>query len=214
MRVQDEIIVLHHTLYGEKSVILHCLSKEWGRRSFIVKNASKLMGYFQPLSILECEISENPKSSLYSATAFCAISPLGGIRSSHGKTSISMFVSEVLFRALREGTVEESLFDWCKREIMLLNDLEQGYANFHLRFLLDFGAALGFSPGKEDLLPFLENLTARTLPLMDRNCAVALSAPLDGNSRREICARLLKYLEFHLESPLNIRSLAILADIS
>ena len=53
MKVNTQLIVLHTTRYGENSVILHTLGREYGRRSFFVRNASKkqMMTLFQPLNI-------------------------------------------------------------------------------------------------------------------------------------------------------------------
>lgn len=213
MKTPDRIIILNTTRFSERSLVLHCLSKNWGRRSFLVANAEKLMAFFQPLCILDCDIAENPRSQLYNASAFSDASPLVGIRSSYGKNAISMFMAEVLFRALKEGVEEPGLFEWCEKEILLLDALAGDYANFHIRFLLDFASALGFSPSYEALLPFLDTSAATAREFLERDAADAMLIPVSGAQRSELCARLLKYLECHLEATLNIRSLAVLQEI-
>lgn len=213
MKIPDRVIILNTTRFSERSLVIHCLSREWGRRSFLVGNAARLMPFFQPLSMLDCEITENPRSQLYNASAFSDAHPLVGLRSSYGKNAISMFMAEVLYRALREGVEEPGLFEWCEKEIMLLDALEGSYANFHICFLLDFAAAMGFSPSYDALLPFLEDSAAVAHEFLQRNATDAMLLPITGTRRSELCARLLKYLECHLEAPLNIRSLAVLQEI-
>lgn len=213
MKEADKIIVLHSTAFSEKSLVIHCLSRQYGRRGLLVGNISRSMAFFQPLNILDCEISSNPKSSLARASGFASAHPLTGIRSSYGKNAISMFMAEVLFRAVREGIEENGLFEWMEREILLLDALDGNYANFHIRFLLDFAAAMGFSPSMEALMPFLENSSAVAGRFLSCDTADSMLIPLSGRERSELCAKLLKYLEFHLESALNVRSLAVLQEI-
>ena len=66
MKVNTRLIVLHTTKYGESSVIVHSLSREYGRRSFFVRNASKkqMMTLFQPLNILEGDVNDDGKAKL------------------------------------------------------------------------------------------------------------------------------------------------------
>ena len=223
MLTPDEIIILHSTPFSEKSVIIHTLSRTYGRRSFLVRNAGGCMSFFQPLSILECGIYENPKSNLFSAKDFYASVPLGGIRGSIGKNAISMFMAEVLFRSVREGMDEPGLYDWCVEEILLLDALIEDYSNFHIRFLLDFAAAMGFRPDFDSLFPFLEspetpdtvsvNLAGTVRHILDLDFSETMLIPMKGRMRGEICDRLLKYLEFHLENRLNIRSLSVLSEL-
>lgn len=213
MTYPDEIIVLHYTRYGEKSVILHTLSQKYGRRSFMVKDAGRLMAYFQPLNILSCEIVENPRSQLFIAKAFAERTPLSGIRLSMGKNAVSMFMAEVLYRALKERAEEPGLYEWCRCEILLLNEMQDAYSNFHIRFLLDFASAVGFSPQMQNLLPFVEDTAPLVARCMDADFASAMLVRMSGAQRTEICARILKYLESHLESPLRIRSLAVLGEL-
>ena len=59
----SELIVLAYTKFGERSIVLHTLSREWGRRGFLVRVGKGVsMALFLPLNIIEAEIVENPKS--------------------------------------------------------------------------------------------------------------------------------------------------------
>ncbi len=213
MTTPDELIVLHYTRYGEKAVVLHALSQNYGRRSFMIKDASRLMAYFQPLNILSCEVVDNPKSSLSYARAFVEAAPLAGIRMSMGKNSISMFMAEVMYRALKEGVEEPGLYEWCRSEIMLLNRMDADYSNFHVRFLIDLAAALGFGPSYEGVLPFAEDKAQVVGAFIGSDFASSMLIRLTGAQRTDICMRLLKYLEFHLEAPLHVRSLGVLGEL-
>ena len=62
-----ELIVLHTTKFGENSIVVHTLSRDYGRRGFLVRCAGRksVMTLFQPLSVLEAEIHESSKSKLF-----------------------------------------------------------------------------------------------------------------------------------------------------
>ena len=137
MKQALEFIVLATTKVGEKSLVLHTLSAGFGRRSFIVSvSKSSPMALFLPLSILSGEVSENTKSDLWRVSGIRSEHPLGGIRSDIHKNTITMFLSEVLFRVLREGEYSDGLYQWCRSQVLMLDALEADFANFHLMFMM------------------------------------------------------------------------------
>lgn len=303
MNTKAELIVLNHTKFGENAIILHTLSNEYGRRGFLVRAGAKSsMALFLPMNILEAEISENPKSQLWRASNFVCLSPLNGIRGDIRKNTMTVFMSEVLYRAILEDTNEGGLASWLKQEILTLDALKSDFSNFHLLFLLDLCSALGFSPSLPGLAPFagtqLSNIEAllrnyyrtfQELPSRDGNSqsaslqdglpqsspfqdrlsqsssfqdglsqpssfqdrlsqsssyqdrlpqpssyqdrlsqssfsqddsqgssvglAKALLQPLRGTDRNEIAEAIIRYISYHTETNLNIRSLAILREI-
>ena len=209
-----EFIILNTTKIGEKSLVLHCLTAELGRRSFIVSvGKNSHMSLFLPLNILEAEISENSKSDLWRARNITAIEALNGLRSSVAKNAIAMFMSEVLYRSIREGAFEQGLFEWCKRSILTLDALERDYSNFHLRFLLEFAGALGFSPSVEGLSPFAGEKMQELTQLLQSDFASSMLLPLSGEARSDIAEILLQYLRYHSDSAINVRSLAVLREL-
>src|SRR5574344_60575 len=214
MVLHSELIILNTTKIGEKALVVHALSSEWGRRTFIAgisKNSG--MALFLPLNVLDAEVIENPKSDLWRLRNISAKYPLNGIRSNLLKNSMTMFLSEVLYRTVKDGAYEEGLFDWCRRSILTLDAMESDFSNFHLRFLLELSGALGFSPMLEDLAPFagehLSDLRAR----VQSDFSSCMLVPLNGESRNEIAEILLQYLGYHTESAINVKSLAVLREL-
>ncbi len=236
MPVSTRIIVLKTTKVGDRSLVVHALSRELGRRSFITgvggsaaasggrasssAEAGGLarrgggrasMAYWQPLSVLDAEVVENPKSDLWRLRGVSAVYPLAGLRGDVGRSAVCMFMAEVLYRAVREGA-EPELYDWCEKSIVTLDSLEGSYANYHLRWLLELCSAMGFTPALEDLAPFAES-HLRDMAALLGPCDEALLLPLTGKARSEIASCLLEYLSAHLEYRLNIRSLAVLGEL-
>ena len=208
------LIILKTTKIGERSLVLHALSPDWGRRSFIASvPKGGGMALFQPLSVLDAEIKENPRSDLWRVHALSASHPLTGIRTSAAKNAMTLFMSEVLYRTIRDGAREEGLFEWCERSILTLDALEGDYANFHLRFLLEFAAALGFSPSLEDLMPFAGERLGELKALLRSDFGACMLIPLSGETRSEIAEILLRYLGYHTETRIEARSLRVLREL-
>ena len=106
MTSNTELIVLHTTKFGENSLVVHTLSKDYGRRSFLVKGAGKksMMSLFLPLNVLEADILETNKSTLFTARNLTAKNPLLGIRNNMFKNSMTMFMSEVFKNSRCSGS--------------------------------------------------------------------------------------------------------------
>ena len=214
MTTGTELIVLHTTKFGENSIVVHTLSRDYGRRSFLVRGAGKkAMSLLLPLNILEAEIAESTKSTLYTARNLTSRHPLVGIRNNIYKNTMTMFLSEVIYRTIKEGAQEQGLFEWCRGQILLLSAMETDFSNFHIRFLLELSVALGFSPEISDLMPFVgENFTTVS-QFMTASFAESMLVPLSGPVRNKICEDVLRYIEYHTESTLTINSLKVLREL-
>jgi DNA repair protein RecO (recombination protein O) len=209
-----ELIVLHTTKFGENSIVVHTLSREYGRRSFLVRGVGKkTMSLFLPLNIIEAEIQESSKSTLYTAKGLSSACSLMGIRNSILKNSMTMFISEVLYRAIKDGTSEPGLYEWCRKNIMLLDAIQSDFSNFHIRFLLELAVELGFRPKASDLMPFVGDHYPIVESFMQMPFAESMLIPLNGAVRNEIAEEILRYIEFHTESALNINSLKVLREL-
>lgn len=210
---RSELIVLNTTKVGEKSVVLHTLGRGWGRRSFITGIRAASMALFLPLSIIDGEVCTSSRSDLWRIRNISPACPLNGIRSSAHKNSIAMFVSEVLYRTVREASADDGLYDWCRRSILLLDGLSGDFSNFHLRFLLELAVALGFSPGSEDIAPFAEGHEQEIRTMLASDFPEAMLQPLNGKARGEIAEALVEYIGYHSDIKLSVRSLEVLKEL-
>ena len=209
------LIVLHTTKFGENSLVVHTLSREYGRRSFLVKGVGKKssMSLFLPLNILEADVVETGRSTLYTARNLSARHPLMGIRNNMFKNSMTMFMSEVLYRVIKDGANEQGLYEWCEKNILMLDAISSDFSNFHIRFLLELTVSLGFSPETQDLVPFVGDHYPVVEKFMTLPFAESMLIPLSGAVRNEIAEEILRYIEYHTESSVNVNSLKVLREL-
>ena len=214
MTTNTELIVLHTTKFGENSLVVHTLSRDYGRRSFFVRGAGKKqMSLFLPLNILEADIQESTKTTLFTARNLSVRCPLAGIRNNMFKNSMTMFMSEVLFRVLKEGVYEQGLYEWCMKTILLLDAISTDFSNYHIRFLLELAVAMGFRPEGKDLEPFVGEHYPIVERFMQEPFAESMLIPLSGTVRNDLSEKILRYIEFHTESSININSLRVLHEL-
>lgn len=209
-----ELIVLATTKIGDNALVVHTLSREMGRRGFIVRPGKKASAsLFLPLNILEADVVENPKSELWSLKNISSRDSLEGIRGNIHKNTMTLFLSEVLFRTLREGVLEDGLYEWCIGSILTLNALEGDFANFHVRWLMELAGALGFRPSWEDVAPFAGDNAQALKQMLASDFGESMLLPLSGAVRNSMAESLVRYLEFHTEQPIRVKSLAVLREL-
>jgi DNA repair protein RecO (recombination protein O) len=136
-----------------------------------------------------------------------------GIRSNLFKNTMTMFMSEVLYRVVKDGVNEPGLYEWCEKNILLLDAVQTDFSNFHLRFLLELTVALGFAPESKDIMPFIGDQYPVVERFMREPFAQTMLIPLTGQRRNEIAEGVLRYIEFHTESSVNINSLKVLREL-
>ena len=155
MLTKTQAIVLHSLKYGETRLIVDMFTRSHGRLSFIVsipKSAKSKVKkqLFQPLTVLEIECDVRPKVQLQKLKDVRFASPFVSIPFEPEKLSISLFIAEFLYYALRSEQQNASLFDYVINSIQWLDGQNGSFANFHLVFLMRLSRFLGFYPNLDD----------------------------------------------------------------
>ncbi len=151
MLTKTQAIVLHSLKYGETRLIVDMFTRSQGRQSFIVSIPKSVKGkikkqLFQPLTLLEIESDLRPKLQLQKLSDVRLASPFSSIPFDPNKLSISLFIAEFLYYALRSEQHNEPMFDYIVNSIQWLDAQTNRFANFHLVFLMRLSRFLGFYP--------------------------------------------------------------------
>ena len=207
------MIVLHTLKYGDTSLIIHGYTKEEGRVSFILRGAFRQSSgkrsaprpevvSLHPLSIVNYVASKNR---------------LHSIREDFDKISIAMFISELLYRTLLHSERDEELYDFLEDAVLRLEALEGSPANFHLWFIDRYTAFLGFPFERGfnlDYNPFTPQQTVRLRALHEAAFEEAMALPMTGVDRKELIESVIRWLEYHTGSRIELRSISVLHQIS
>jgi DNA repair protein RecO (recombination protein O) len=162
MQVKTKAIVLSSIKFQEKSLIVKCFTQSHGLKSYFVRDAfsgrksNQKIAYFQPLTILEIEAIHKNKGTLENFKEIKISTPFQTIHTDIYKSTIVMFVSEVLHHSIHEEEKNESLFDFLEAALLWLDNHDE-MANFHLILMLETTKYLGFYPDISDMdMPFFE----------------------------------------------------------
>lgn len=162
MEVKTKAIVISALKYQEKSLIVKCLTLSDGLKSYFVRDAfssrktGQKIAYFQPMTILEIEAVHKNKGTLEHFKEIKVAAPFHSIHSDLIKSTIVMFLSEVLHHSIREEEKNEALFNFLEAAMLWLDNHDE-VANFHLILLIEMTKHLGFFPDVSEIeLPYFE----------------------------------------------------------
>jgi len=155
---KSEAIVLHALKYGETRLIVDMFTRQHGRLSFVVPLPRTPRGrlkkqFFQPLTLLAVETDVRPRLQLQQLKHAAILCPLPSLQTHPAKLSITLFLAEFLYHALKGEQQNEPLFDYVVSSLQWLDAATLHVANFHLVFLMRMARFLGFSPNLDDYTP-------------------------------------------------------------
>lgn len=151
-------IVLRTLKYSDTSLIADVYTEVQGRASFLVpvpRSRRTLVrpSLFQPLALVEVEADFRPNVSLFKVKEARSAYPFSSLPYDPYKSSIALFLSEFLCRALREEAENRPLFAYLQHSVVWLDECRSGFANFHLVFLMRLSRFLGLYPNLENYHP-------------------------------------------------------------
>lgn len=231
--------MLHTLKYGDSSMVVYLLTDVGGRRSYMAQGVRSSRGrgsklaLFQPMFALEFEGLESPRRRMDSFKEIRSGAVLRSIPFDVRKSTIALFMAEVLYRLVRESEPNGSLFDFVWGSVEALDAMQEGVANFHLWFLANLSRFLGFYPGNDyaagDWFDMREGLFTKTPPppdsALDRDLAATLDALIGcdvrdlggiGLNRRQrvgFLDALLVYYGYHLDAIHAVQSVKILQEV-
>ncbi len=232
-------IVLHQIKYSDSGIVVQLFSRKFGRISCLIKglrsrNSGKHNSLFQPMSILEMEIYYKESRDMQIMKDFSSSYSPADVYSDIRKSSVALFLGEVLTSVLREESPNIALFDFLENSIIYFDNCSQDYANFHLTFLAGLSSYLGFEPAKPvshdnkyfDMLngsfiqyppahgnyagPEISDILAALFSSSYENMDKIM---LTGAVRNEVLETLMKYFSIHLPGLRRINSLMVLKEV-
>ncbi len=160
MLIKTKAIVISTLKFQEKSLIVKCFTQSDGLKSYFVRDAfssrkssrsgGPKMAYFQPLSILEIEAVHKNKGTLEHFKEIKIATPFRTIHADVIKSTIVLFLSEMLHHAIHEEEKNEPLFYFIESALEWLDNHNET-ANFHLILLLEITKFLGFYPDVSEI---------------------------------------------------------------
>lgn len=232
-------IVLHTIKYGDSSMVAYLFTNLYGRMNYMIQGVRSSRGkgnkaaLFQPMFLVEFEGMEQSHAQMHRMKEVRNLRPLMSVPFDVRKSTISLFMAEVLYRLIRESEANEPLFDFICLSVEQLDRMEDGISNFHLWFLVRLSSYLGFYPGNEPIADGYFDIrsgvfTASMPPhriCMDVPCATLLGVlmeceadqlgqlQLGRGQRGAFMEAMLVFFGYHLDSIRSVQSISILREV-
>ena len=232
-------IVLHTIKYGDSSLVAYLLTDTGGRQTYMVQGVKSAHGrgnkgaLLQPMFILDFEGLESPKAEMHRIREMRSAVTLRSIPFDVRKSTVSLFMAEMLYRLVRQVEADSPLFDFVCESVTALDTMTEGVANFHLWFMVSLSRHLGFYPGNEysvlHWFDIREGLFTPIMPLhgmafsrensqllgqlMETPAEEIAGIALGRGRRVEFLNSMLAYFGYHLDAVRDIRSVDILREV-
>lgn len=232
-------VALSTLKYGDKGLVVHMLTSTHGRQSYMVQGLGSRRGHgskqalFQPMFAVEFEGLESSRMQMHRFAEVHSGIVMRSIPFDVKKSTIAMFMAEVLYRLVKESEANAMLFDFVWGCIEALDEAGEGVANFHLWFLSNLCRFLGFSPGNDYVpeawfdiaeglytpeCPPREHAMSQQNALIMRDmleCDVRYlgEVGLNRSQRVDFLAALMAYYGYHLDTINSVQSIRILREV-
>ncbi|MCL4117766.1 UNVERIFIED_CONTAM: hypothetical protein GTU68_016842 [Idotea baltica] len=233
MLTSTNAIVLSKLRYRDNDLIVKCYTQQFGVVSFLVRGVLKSkkgnvkVAYFQLLSQLQLVIDYKKNRTLQTIKDVKLNYLYNTLHSNVIKSSVVMFLSEVLSSILQEEEENEILYSYIETTLLWF-DTHSEASNFHLLFLLNLTKYLGFYP--EDInskSPYFNlkdgkfenknygktSVSGENLTLLKTLLGTTFDAlntiKVNAKQRQSFLSMILLYFELHLGSFKTPKSLQV-----
>lgn len=219
-------IVINYIRLRETSIVVNIYTEAFGIRSYIEngirssKSKNKI-ALFQPLTLLDLVVFERESKGLRRISEVKCNQPFQTLPYVIAKSSIALFLAEVLKKCLKEEESNPPLFNFLIQSFSFLDEPDVEFQNFHLIFLVKLCSYLGFSPETSDqvliefqalnIRPFNAELIAFFNQLLKLNYNDILK--LSKIQRADLLDIILSFYKIHIEGFGEIKSHIVLKEV-
>ena len=226
-------IVLRIVKFNDKHQVIDLFTLSRGRMAFVAPVKVRL----SPLMVVDIMAEIHPNRSLQKITSLSSVSShesMQSLRLDPLKSMIMMYMAEFLSGAIREEAPDTPLYKYIEESLKWLDLAKEGFANFHLVFMMKMTRFLGFAPNLDgwkrgcyfDLASgccteahpthqwFLQPHEARALPyLLRMNYENMHRYALSHDQRFRILGVLNDYYSIHIAGFSQQKSLEVLHEM-
>jgi len=209
-------IVFRFVKYRDTSIIVNIFTELFGLQSYIVnsvrsKSSKSKIALFQPLTCLDLVVYHRESADINRISEIKCSSPLVSIPIDIRKSSVALFLTEILHKTIREKNEVTPLFTFLDQSIQILDHLDNNVENFHLQFLLKLTQYLGLEASQNELKLIIP-INVEELELIDllKEKAYNHHFKISKELRQQILQHTLLFYRNHYDSLSHVKSLDVL----
>jgi DNA repair protein RecO (recombination protein O) len=212
-------VVFRFIKYGDTSIIVNIFTSQFGLQSYIVNGVRSRSGkgkiaLYQPLTLLDLVVYHKETAQIMRIKEAKCIYAFQQIQADVKKTTIALFIEELINKSIREEAHAAELCDFLIESLVTLDKMDKP-ENFHLTFMVMLSRHLGFQPQSA-----AEVLGGRVMDFeQEKSLDQFLRAGyhteiiLTNVQRRNVLDALLRFYSMHVENFGTMKSLSVLREI-
>ena len=237
MLISSPAIILSKVRYQDNDLIVKCLTRDLGVVSYMIKNISmskkskNKFAFFQLLNILDLETNYNSNRSIQYIKDLKVKYNFTSLHTNIYKSSVVMFLSEILSNIIHVETKDMELFDFIEKSLIWYDKSEDS-STFYLIFLMKITHYLGFYPDctnmnynyfnlEEGLFESSKNsqyvIEGSSLVLFKTILGIKFDNNklpfIDKTNKKDILKNILTYFKLHVDGFKDLKSLKVLNQI-
>lgn len=213
-------IVFRFTKYGDSSIIVTIFTELFGLQTYIVngvrsKTAKGKIALFQPLTLLDMVVYYKENANIKRIKEIRCFHQYQTVQTDNRKSSIGMFINEMLNKTVREENHAQELFGFLFDSLIFLDSQEKSFENFHLIFLIKLSRFLGFGAHESDEV-LTQRLTGRKEEMLLKGLITAEYQDvfvMTNAERRTLLEIIIRFYSTHIDSLGEIRSVQVLKEV-
>lgn len=232
-------IVFHQVKYSESSIIAKIYTELFGLQSYMIRGIrnkkSKIKSaLLQHLTLVDLVVYHKAKNNIHNIREIKIAYPFQSIPYNIHKSSITVFLNEILYHVIKEEEANPDLFKFLFNALQVLDLKESNFAGFHYLFLMQLSKYLGFYP-KKNYSAINSNFNLEEGKFTDQKGPQNIFIPppfstyiselislsfenlelfnLNPTHRNQLLEILLNYYRLHLPVALNIKSHLVLQTV-
>lgn len=220
-------VVLSSLKYKETSIIVKIFTRELGLKSYLVNGVrtqgkGSKMALYQPLTLVDLVVYDKENTGLQRISEAKLKHPFQRIPFDFQRTSVALFMTEVIGRSIYENYQNELLYDFLEESVTALDQKEVNLAHFPIVFLIEQARFLGFGPDEASLFlsesknqPFSKPELLELDTYLNQLLKEGYLSPakINGVLRRKLLDFLLEFYSEHLDNSSPLKSLQVLRQL-
>lgn len=148
---QTKGIVFYKVKYSDTGFIIKVYTELFGLQSYMIRRSGNKKSLvkptlIQPLTLVEIIVYHKEKKEVQHLKEIKIAYPFKTIHRDIRKSSVLIFLNEILYQVIREQELNHELFNFLYNSIISLDQSDKNISDFHLHFLMRLTKYIGFFP--------------------------------------------------------------------
>lgn len=227
MKYKTRGVVFNFIKFRETSIIARIYTDRFGLKNYVINSVrvSKPrypIAYFQPMTLLDMVVYNKAHGDINRIYEIRNRYTYKTIPYNIIKSSVALFLTEMLYKTLREEEANPELFEFLEKSLLYYDREDTNFLNFHIQFLFKYARFQGIEPTRiSDMIHEIESnnmlvsIPGRDFAAIDHliNSEYQTVHKISGALRRKLVSMLILFYQIHFDHLKELKSYKVLMEV-